>query len=447
MSLGESAKNGGNKVARIRPSQVLTIGAAAVGVLAAASFSRIPFLETPSGFLLLAIAFVGVFIALAAPNATADDRKLTWSELGIGLLVAGLLSFAVWGVAEMRRPLEQREALQAMLGFKRDMPGIDLHGKHLERFDLSGKNLEGANLAGAQLDDATLVDANLSGADLTDADLSETNLEAADLSNADLSGADLDDALASRADLHEARLLEADLSRAELSRANLRGMCLTNGSLVEASLPWAHLERAALTGTDLEGAEFWVDLRGAFLATIGLDGAENTKTAAWPPGFGKRAEELTVPDRIRAPRIATRPRGSTGAGRVIGVPDGDTVLLWTLAGNRRMRPIGVAAPELDEAGGGSARATLHTLLPPNSWVHFSRDRRRKDESGRELVYLFGPGKRLVNQQLLQRGAAVVSIDPRDRREGLRNIRYAGRLAAAEAWARQHALGLWETCPP
>ncbi len=446
MTLEERAKTVEGKMAGTRLWHVLVLGLSIVIVLGILFIFRGPFLGGSAGFLLGAIALFGVFIALAAPNATNENRRQAWSELGIGLLVAGLLSFAVWGVAEMRRPLEQREALQAMLGFKRDMPGIDLREKHLEHFDLSGKNLEGANLAGAQLDSATLVDANLSGADLADADLSDANLEAADLSNADLTGADLDDTVARRADLHEARLLEADLSGAELSGANLRGGCLAEGSLVDASLPGAHLERAALNGADLEGAWFWLDLRPAFLSTIGLDGAENTMTAEWPPGFDGRAKELTAPDEIPPPTVVAAPSG-TGAGRVIGVPDGDTVRLENWAGRRKLRLIGIDAPERGELGNASARAALDELLSQTPWVHFSHDERRMDKSGRELVYLFGADGRLVNQLMLQQGAAVADIDPPNRRDGLRNVRYARQLVSAEAWARQHSLGLWETCPP
>lgn len=438
---GSSRARGANP-----PLRVLVAGLVVLIAIAAAIYLSPLRYGHLAGVLLLALGLLGIAVAVAASREEDPNRYQAWSELGVGLLVAGLLAFAVWLVAEMRRPIEEREALQAMLGFERDMPGIDLHEKDMERFDLSGRNLEGANLAGTQLDHATLVEANLSGADLSGADLSGANLEAADLSNADLTGADLGDTAASRADLHEARLFEADLSGAELSRANLRGACLAAGSLAEASLPGAHLERAALTGADLEGAKFWLDLRRAFLATIGLDGAKHTEAAEWPPGFDDRAEDLTTPDDLPPPRLARAP-GETGGGRVKDVPDGDSVLLENWAGRRKMRPIGIDAPELEEVGGRAAREALRALLPQGTWARFTHDERRMDKSGRELVYLFGTDGRLVNQQMLRKGVAVSSIDPPDRREGLRNVRYARRLASAEAWARQQSRGLWRTCPP
>lgn len=429
------------------PLPVLVVGLASLIVLAAFIYLSPVRYGSLAGILLLAISLLGIAVAVAASRQADRYQSQAWSELGVGLLVAGLLAFAVWMVAELRRPIEEREALQAMLGLERDMPGIDLHEKSMERFDLSGRNLEGANLSGAQLDNATLVEADLSGADLSGADLSDANLEAADLSNADLSGADLGDVAANRADFHQSRLLEADLSGAELSSSNLRGACIAEGSLVGASLPGAHLERAALTGADLEGAKFWLDLRPASLTAIGLEGAEHAKAAEWPRGFEKRAVAMTDPDRIPAPRLADAPAGGAGGGSVLDVPDGDTVLLGNLAGTRKMRPIGIDAPELGEAGGRAALTALSRLIPQGSWVRFTYDERRTDRSGRELVYLFGSDGKLVNQQMLRKGLAVASIDPPDRRKGLRNVRYAARLAAAEAWARQRSRGLWETCPP
>jgi endonuclease YncB( thermonuclease family) len=317
----------------------------------------------------------------------------------------------------------------------------------MERFDLSGRNLEGANLSGAHLDGASLVRANLSGADLSDAHLRGANIEAADLSGADLAGADLEDVAASRTDLHEARIMEADLSDASLSGANMRGACLTGSSLSGASLPGVHLERAALTGADLDETKFWFDLRRAFLGAVGLAGAEHSRDASWPPGFDERAEELIEPREIPPRPLVKAPIGGTEVGRVVSVFDGDTVLVSTWKGRMKMRPIGIDAPTWGEEGADTAREVLRELLPHNQWIRFSLDRRRTDNFGRELVYLFGPDGTLVNQAMLRRGAAISQIDPPDRKGSLRNVRYARQLAAAEAWARQHARGLWEACPP
>jgi endonuclease YncB( thermonuclease family) len=441
--MGGKAKSGGSKTGGPLP-WVWAIGSAIIVVFVALlvfdSAIR-PF----AGWALLGIFVLGIVLALAA-SVEQGNRAKVWGELGRSLLVAGLLAFAVWLVGELRRPVEERNALQVTLGLQQEMPGVDLHGKDLDGFSLAGRNLEGADLEGAQLGEASLVRTNLTDANLANADLSGANIKKADLGGADLSHADLQGVEATKVDLHEARLLGADLSGAELSGADMRGSCLADGSLVDASLPDAHLEGAALTGADLEGARFWFDLRRAYLEEIGLDGAEHTLKARWPPGFADRAHELTALDDSRPPPVATVPRDNLASGRVLAVPDGDTVLLGTPDGALAVRLIGIDAPELGAVGGGTARETLRGLLPQDSRVSFAHDDRREDEFHRDLLYLFNPDGELVNQLMVQRGAVVAHPDPPSEK-GARNVRYAEQLEAAESWARQHALGLWATCPP
>lgn len=425
---------------------VWTVGSLIVVAVALFLFIFKSTFGTLGGWLLLGIFFVGAALALAA-SVEPGNRGKVWGELGRSLLVAGLLAFAAWMIGELRRPVEEHSALQATLGFQQNMPGVDLHAKDLDRFDLSGRNLEGANLADALLRDTSLVGANLKGANLASANLSGANLEEADFSGADLSEAELVDVEAERVDMQGARMPGADLSGAELSGANLKGVCLAGGTLVGASLPDAHLERAALTGADLEGTTFWFDLRPTYLAAVGLDGAKHALEARWPPGFEQRAKELATPDDYSSPAAAVAPARGTGSGRVLAVPDGDTALLATPTGRKAVRLIGIDAPDLGEAGGGSARDALRKLLPHDARVRFAYDERRADAFDRELLYLYGPGGTLVNQELLLLGVVVANVDPPGKGKGLRNARYARQLIAAESWARQHSVGLWETCPP
>ena len=196
-----------------------------------------------AGWLLFGIFVLGVILALAASVETGN-RGQVWGELGRSLLVAGLMSFAVWLIGDLRRPVEAHHTLQLSLGVQREMPGIDLHSEDLSRFDLAGKNLEGANMEDADLTGASLVRTNLSGAELSSADLSDANLEEANLSGANLSDADLVDTEASGINLQNSKLLGADLSGAQLSGANMRGVCLAGGSLVrQGDQPGAHQVR------------------------------------------------------------------------------------------------------------------------------------------------------------------------------------------------------------
>jgi uncharacterized protein YjbI with pentapeptide repeats len=397
-----------------------------------------------AGWALLAIFVFGVFLMLAASVERGSPAKVG-SELGRSLLVAGLLAFAVWFVGDLRRPIEERKALQVTLGLQQKMPGIDLHEEDLDDFNLAGRNLEGADLEGAHLGEANLIGTNLADANLANADLVGADIKEADLSGADLSHAELQDVEATKVDLHGARLLDVDLSGADLSGADLRRSCLAEGSLVDASLPDAHLEGAALTDADLKGARFWFDLRHAYLRGIALDGAEHTLAASWPPDFADRAQELTAPDHSSPPAVATAPRGLR-FGQVLGVPDGDTVLLETTDGHLPARMIGINAPELEADRGPTARKELLELLPKRSKVWFAHDVRRIDVYHRDLLYLFNRRGELVNELMLQRGAAIAQTDP-PRKKGGRNIRYRKQLEAAESWARQHARGLWAKCPP
>jgi uncharacterized protein YjbI with pentapeptide repeats len=422
----------------------------AVALVVAAGFGVLLIVDVDAargyaGWSLLAVFVLGIALALAAPHA-GEARSKAWSDLGRSFLVAGLMAFAVWLIGDLRRPLEERGTLQVTLGLQQEMPGADLHGKNLDGFDLSERNLEGADLEGAHLSDASLVGSNLVGANLAEADLSGANLEEARFDGADLSNADLEDVEADLAHLRETRLLEADLSGAELSGADLRGACLAGGRLVDASLPDARLRGAALTGADLEGARFWLDLRPAYLGKVGLAGAEHADDARWPPSYAKRADELIAPGGEGPPAVVSLPRRELGSGRLLSVPDGDTVLLSVGDGRLPVRLSGVDAPDLREEGGGDAKEMLRRLLPQGSKVTFVYDKRRVDDFGRRLLYLFNREGKLVNQLLVQRGSVVARLDPPSK-NGAANLRYAPRLEAAETWARQHALGLWEECPP
>lgn len=398
-------------------------------------------------------AFLGVFVfggalwlAAALEPEGEDGHAKVWGELGRSLLVAGLMAFAVWAVAELRRPSETRHNLQLTLGAQQSMPGIDLHDEDLSGFDLSGKDLSGADLAGANLTGATLIGTNLAGADLSGADLADAEMKKARLTGARLDHARMEGARAELADLKKARLPEADLADARLGGAKLQDACLSGASLEDARLPDAHLEGADLHAADLEGAYFWYDLRAAYLDSVGLRGARHAGEAHWPPKMRKRYHDLVHPSPADAPY--TIARAARHEGEVRYVPDGDTLSLNVDRSRRvgllKVRLIGIDSPDLEHEGGHAARELLRKLLPMGAHVTYQHDVLREDELGRQLLYVYGPDRRLVNEVMLEQGRATARLDPLGNGTALR---YGTELEEGEAWAREHALGMWRTCPP
>lgn len=428
-------------------ANVLFVMAIAVAILLVFVFAVGP-LRKAAGWVFLGVFFFGgVFWLAAALEPVADgDGARVWGELGRSLLVAGLMAFAVWAVAELRRPSEARHSLQLTLGAQQSMPGMDLHGEDLSRFDLSGKDLSDADLAEANLSGASLIGTNLSGADLTGADLSGAEMKGSNLAGAKLDGARLRGTIAELVDFEGARLPEADLTDARLSGAILQDACLSGASLADARLPDAHLEGADLHAADLRGTYFWYDLRAAYLDSVGLRGARHAGEAHWPPKMRKRYRDLVHPSGDGAPQ--TTVLDARHSAEVRYVPDGDTVSLNVARPHRvgllKARLIGIESPDLEEEGGHAAREALGSLLPVGAHVTYEHDRLREDTLGRQLLYLYGPDGRLVNQAMLEQGRATVGLDQLG--DGV-SPRYQRELEEGEAWAREHALGMWRTCPP
>lgn len=117
------------------------------------------------------------------------------------------------------------------------------------------------------------------------------------------------------------------------------------------------------------------------------------------------------------------------------VVDGDTV--WCTEG-RKVRLLLIDAPERDQGPfGASSRAALMALLPVGSVAQLEFDVQRRDRYGRELAYVYNSAGRLVNEDMLLEGYAVVLVYPP-------NVRHVERMRAAAAVGRQERRGLWET---
>lgn len=123
--------------------------------------------------------------------------------------------------------------------------------------------------------------------------------------------------------------------------------------------------------------------------------------------------------------------------RVLKVHDGDTVTLRTDHGKHKVRLIGIDAPEIGQKPWGSrARQNLIRIMKQTRWaVSIETDVVKEDKYGRPLVYLWTRDRKLINEQMLKDGYAVLfTIQP--------NSKFADRFEKAQHQAREGKLGIW-----
>lgn len=122
--------------------------------------------------------------------------------------------------------------------------------------------------------------------------------------------------------------------------------------------------------------------------------------------------------------------------RVKYVIDGDTVVL---SDNRHVRLLSINTPEVEgkrhaEPGGEAAKRWLKTHIEGKR-VELVADQQHVDKYGRSLFYLFDLQGHLINEQLLAKGLAMLSIHPP-------NLKYVARLQNAQRQAEAQRLGVW-----
>jgi micrococcal nuclease len=135
------------------------------------------------------------------------------------------------------------------------------------------------------------------------------------------------------------------------------------------------------------------------------------------------------------------------SGTVIRVADGDTVTVkFAGGGERRVRLIGVDAPEMDDTREEAAfraflsrRFTFHHLY--RRAVRLTYDFPFLDEHGRVLAYVWPEMDRLFNDFIIRQGFASAFLKYPFRKD------YQERFRAAEAEARNKNRGFWRLDPP
>jgi micrococcal nuclease len=128
---------------------------------------------------------------------------------------------------------------------------------------------------------------------------------------------------------------------------------------------------------------------------------------------------------------------------VTSVVDGDTFHVLRNGRDVSIRLIGIDTPEVHWYGGeaecyGARAGVFVRRVLHGSRVRLQFDQERIDPYGRTLAYAYLEDGRMLNELLVRRGFATVTIyEPNDR--------YEGRLRRAEASARTGGAGIWSAC--
>ncbi len=141
--------------------------------------------------------------------------------------------------------------------------------------------------------------------------------------------------------------------------------------------------------------------------------------------------------------LPARPGCSEGPGQRAGNPavalrvnDGDTITVRVNGRSERIRLIGIDAPEMGQFPWGvKAKRHLQEILSSSREVFLEFDVDRRDKYGRLLAYVRTGDGRLINEEMVKDGYAVLFTFPP-------NVRYVGLFKKAQADARRRKAGIW-----
>ena len=122
-----------------------------------------------------------------------------------------------------------------------------------------------------------------------------------------------------------------------------------------------------------------------------------------------------------------------GAGtvRTEKIYDGDTIGAVVDGHFEKIRLIGIDAPEMEQRPWGrKAKECIEALIRASaSKVSLEYDMERRDKYGRILAYIWTQDGKMMNEEMLRKGCAVLFTVPP-------NVKYVGRLRAAQKKARE-----------
>lgn len=123
--------------------------------------------------------------------------------------------------------------------------------------------------------------------------------------------------------------------------------------------------------------------------------------------------------------------------RIEKIFDGDTLQAHINNRLERVRLIGIDTPEIGQKPWGDlSKNHLKKLLSSSSWeVAIEYDIEERDKHGRILAYLRTKDGKLVNEEMLRSGYALLFTFPP-------NVKYLNEFKSAQSEARKMERGIW-----
>lgn len=123
--------------------------------------------------------------------------------------------------------------------------------------------------------------------------------------------------------------------------------------------------------------------------------------------------------------------------KVERVSDGDTMYALVNGRSEKIRLIGIDTPEIGQRPWGErSRKYLEKLLELSSWnAAIESDIEERDQYGRILAYVWTTDGKMINEEMLRSGYAVLYTFPP-------NVKYINEFRAAQKEAREKKLGIW-----
>ena len=145
----------------------------------------------------------------------------------------------------------------------------------------------------------------------------------------------------------------------------------------------------------------------------------------------------SLPHGCLAGNSSDRNRDSDRVAYVEKVVDGDSLDAVVQGEKEHIRLIGIDAPELGQRPWGkTAKKDLEQIVAASGWeVRIEYDVEKRDAHDRILAYLWGRDGKLINEEMIRSGRAVLFTIPP-------NVKYVGRFKAAQVIARENRLGIW-----